>query len=171
MAGLRKGHAYSRTVKRAFTRKSKFKKKGYIKAVPITKIVKHDMGDLKKEFPKQVHLVTKQPVTIRHNALESVRMLVNRRIVKEIGTNYKFKLRVYPHHVLRENKMLTGAGADRMQSGMQRAYGKAMGIAVQAKKGQKIFTIYVDEDCIEKAKKALKLATTRLPMKYSIETE
>ena len=166
MAGLRKGHAYSRVVKRAFTRKSKFKKKGYVKAVPTSKVVKYDMGDLKKDFPKQVHLVSKQNLQIRHNSLESARVLINRRINQKIGPNYRLKLRVYPHHVLRENKMLTGAGADRMQSGMQRAFGKAMGVAAQIKEGQKVFTVFVDEPDVEKARLALKAGVSRLPQKY-----
>jgi len=171
MAGLRKGHSYSRTRKRSYTRKSKFKKKGYIKAVPNSKIVKFDMGELNKDFPKKVHLVSKQQVTLRHNAIESARVIINRRLGKELGTNYRFKVRVYPHHVLRENKMLTGAGADRMQSGMQRAFGKAMGIAAQVKKEQKIFTAYVDKEGVEKARTALKTGKSRLPQKYSIIEE
>jgi len=171
MAGLRKGHSYSRYFKRAYTRKSKFKKKGYVKAVPTSKIVKYDMGDLKKEFPKKVHLVSKQKVQLRHNAIESSRILINRKLHKELGTNYRLKLRVYPHHVLRENKMLTGAGADRMQSGMQRAFGKPTGVAAQVKKGQKIFTAYVEDNDVEKARTALKSSTTRMPQKYSIIIE
>ncbi len=171
MAGLRKGHAYSKYYKRAYTRKSKYKNKAFVKAVPNNKIVKFDMGDLKKDFPKKVHIVSKQKLQLRHNALESARVLINRRLVKEFGQNYRFKLRLYPHHVLRENKMLTGAGADRMQSGMQRAFGKPMGIAARLKKDQKIFTAYVEEKDVEKAKAAMKAGLTRLPQKYSIIVE
>lgn len=171
MAGLRKGHSYSRITKRAYTRKSKFKKKGYVKAVPVSKIVKYDMGDLIKVFPRKVHLVSKQAVQIRHNAVESARILINRQINQKLGVNYRLKLRLYPHHVLRENKMLTGAGADRMQSGMQRAFGKPMGVAAQVKKGQKLFTVHVDEDGVEKAKQALKAGISRLPQKYSVIIE
>lgn len=171
MAGLRKGHSYSKTVKRAYTRKSKFKTKGYIKAVPLCKIVKFDMGDLKKDFPKKVHLVSKQDMQLRHNAIESARMVINRRLHSKLGMNYRLKLRIYPHHVLRENKMLTGAGADRMQSGMQKAFGKPMGIAAQVKRNQKIFTAYVDEENIEPAKEALKAGTPRMPKKFAIIEE
>jgi len=171
MAGLRKGHAYTRTVKRAYTRKSKFKKKGYVKAVPTSKIVKYDMGDLKKEFPRRIHLISKQAIQLRHNALESARVMINRKINQHLGNNYKLKLRIYPHHVLRENKMLTGAGADRMQSGMQKAFGKAMGISAQVKKNQKIFTAYVEDEAVEKTKAAMKAGISRLPQKYTIVVE
>ena len=168
MAGLRKGHCYTR-IKRAYTRKSKFKTKGYIKAVPNSKIVRFDMGNLKKKFPYRLDLVTKQPIQIRHNSLESSRLVVNRRLGINLGNNYFFKVRVFPHHILRENKMISGAGADRMQTGMQKAFGRAVGIAAQLKKGQKVFSISVEESSIAAAKKALHLATQRMPGKFGIE--
>ena len=171
MAGLRKGHSYSKAIKRPYTRKSKFKNKSYVKAVPISKIVKYDMGDLKKEFPRKVHLVTNEDVQLRHNAVESARVIINRHMHELLGQNYRLKLRQYPHHVLRENKMLTGAGADRMQSGMQQAFGSPTGIAIQAKKGCKLFTAYVENDGIEKAKKAFSSGRARLPKTYSIIIE
>ena len=167
MAGLRKGHSYT-TVKRAYTRKSKFKKKGYIKAAPAHKIVKFDMGDLQKDFPCQGHLIPKQDIQIRHNALESARIVVNRSLNKSLGNNYRFKVRLFPHHVLRENKMLTGAGADRMQSGMQRSFGKAIGVAAQVRIGRPIFTAYVDLKDRDAARLALKKAYARLPGRCTV---
>ena len=68
MAGLRSFKCYRR-IKRAYTRKSKYKKKGYVKAVPNSKIVKYVFGDLKKTFPNEISLVSKSNVQIRHNAL------------------------------------------------------------------------------------------------------
>ncbi|MDP2907838.1 MAG: 50S ribosomal protein L16 [Nanoarchaeota archaeon] len=171
MAGLRKGHSYSKAIKRPYTRKSKFKSKGYVKGVPVSKVVKYDMGDLKKVFPRQVHLIAKEDVQIRHNSMESARIIINRHMHEFLGQNYKLKLRIYPHHVLRENKMLTGAGADRMQSGMQHAFGSPAGIAAQVKKGQKIFTAYVEDSGIEKAKKALSFGRARMPKQYKVITE
>lgn len=171
MAGLRKGHSYSKAIKRPYTRKSKYKIKGYIKGVPISKIVKYDMGDLKKIFPRQVHLVAKEDVQLRHNCIESARVIINRHMHEFLGQNYRLKLRLYPHHVLRENKMLTGAGADRMQSGMQHAFGSPMGLAIQVRRGQKIFTAYVEDSGIEKAKKALMTGRPRLPKQYLIATD
>jgi len=171
MAGLRKGHSYSKYFKRPYTRKSKFKTKSYVKGVPVSKIVKYDMGDLKRVFPKQVHLIAKDNVQIRHNSVESARVIINRYLHESLGQNYRLKLRLYPHHVLRENKMLTGAGADRMQSGMQQAFGSPTAIAVQLMKGQKIFTAYVEENGVEKAKTALKKGVCRMPKTYSILIE
>ena len=77
MASLRKGHCYS-PVKRAYTRKSKYKGKGFIKAIPTSKIIRYDMGDIKKTYGFRVDLVSKQPIQVRHNALESSRQIINR---------------------------------------------------------------------------------------------
>lgn len=169
MAGLRKGKCYSH-VTRAYTRKSKFKKKGFIKTIPPSKIVKFEMGELKRPFGYRVDLISKDRIQIRQNALESVRMLVNKRLHDSVGgLNYRFKVNVYPHHVLRENKMLTGAHADRMQTGMQKAFGTPVGLAAQVHKGQALLSAYVDKQHIELAKKALQLATPRIPATCSLD--
>ncbi len=166
--GLRKGHCYSK-VKRAYTRKSKYKNKAYIKAAPINKVMKYDMGDLKKQFPVEVKLVSKQHIQIRHNSLESARVVVNRHLAENLGNNFRLLLRLYPHHVLRENKMLTGAGADRMQSGMQRSFGKPVGLAARVRKDHVVFSAFVDSDCVGVARAALAMARPRMPGRYSIE--
>ena len=168
MAGLRKGHCYSR-IKRPYTRKSRVKGKSFIKAVPQNKIVRYYMGDQKKKFDYIVNLVSKKDVQIRHNALESCRMVVNRQLHEFLGMDYLFILRVYPHHVLRENKMLVGAGADRMQKGMQKAFGKAIGLSAQVKKKQPVFSVLTNKKNIDLAKSALNKAKPRMPGQFSIE--
>lgn len=170
MPGLRKGHCYSK-VKRSYTRKSKFKGKDYVKAIPAIKIVRFDIGDVNKKFTHKVSLVSLQDIQIRDNALESCRQIVNRNLTDSIGTNYYFQIKAYPHHVLRENKMITGAGADRMQTGMQLAFGRAIGIAAQLRKGKELFSVRVNEESVEKAKDALSKATPRLPGRYNISVE
>lgn len=167
MAGLRKGKCY-REIERPYTRKSKFKKKGYVKSVPPNKIAKFELGNLQKNFETSADLVTKESVQIRHNALESARLIINRRLHKNFGNNYKLKLRVYPHHILRENKMLTGAGADRMQSGMQKAFGRPIGLAAQVKVEQPLFTVYVDNKDVNIAREILKKGISRLPCKCKV---
>ena len=169
MAGLRKGRCY-REVVRAYTRKSKFKTKAFIKTVPPNKIARYKMGDLQKKFNYEVELKPKQSLQIRHNALESVRQVVNRKLGILLGNDYLFQIRVYPHHVLREHKMLTGAGADRMSPGMSKAFGKPVGIAAQLKKGQPVISVSVSKENVEKAKSAIALAKPRLPGTYIIDT-
>jgi len=167
MAGLRPFSCY-RKIKRAYTRKSKYRSKSYIRAVPVNKIVKFDQGDLRKEFESKIDLISKEKMQVRHNALESTRQLVNRKLSGRLGSNYHLQLRVVPHHVLRENKMITGAGADRMQTGMQKAFGKAIGLAAQVKSGQPIFSVFVDKKDAEFVKSTLKAGFYKLPFKCGV---
>ena len=167
--GLRKGKCYRR-IKRAYTRRSKFKIKSFIKTIPPTKIVKYDMGTSTKKFPYKISLISKDDIQLRQNALESVRLVVNRKLHTKIGPfNYHLKIEVYPHHVLRENKMLTGAHADRMQTGMQLSFGKPVGLAAQVRKGQKVITADVDKRHVEIAKEIIKSSYSRLPGHFGIE--
>jgi len=171
MAKLRKAKAYRR-IKRAYTRKSKFKNQSYIPTVPPHKIIRFDMGDPKKKYKYKLKIVSLNDIQIRHNAIESIRQIINRKLQQRLGSNYHFKINKYPHHVLRENKMLTGAGADRMQSGMKHAFGKAVGTAIQTKKGETIFTISVNnEEGLKLAKNSFKSAFSRLPGKCTIQIE
>ena len=168
MASLRKAKCY-RNIVRAYTRKSKVRGKDFIKAVPNSKIVTFNMGDGKSTFQYSVYLVSQAPHQIRHNALESTRQIVNRHLAVLGAKNYFFQILAYPHHVLRENKMLTGAGADRMQTGMSHAFGRAVGLAAQIKKGKRVLVVKVNEQHLEAAKKALHRACPRMPGHYGIE--
>ena len=109
MVTLRKAKCYRR-IKRPYTRKSKFKKKSFVKAVPTMKIVRFSMGDQRKLRPYRLSLVSSQAIQIRQNSLESSRVFINKHLHESLGLNYLFRILVYPHHVLRENRMLTGEG-------------------------------------------------------------
>lgn len=162
----RPSHCY-RHIARAYTRKSKYKRKAFIKAIPPIAIARFDMGDTKKRFGYSVDLVSKQDIQVKHNSLESARQLIVRRF--EIANKpFHLKLRLYPHHALRENKMITGAGADRMQTGMQLAFGRVMSTAAQVKKGQKIFSAYIDQPDLALACNAMKTGVSRLPCRCDI---
>ena len=68
--------------------------------------------------------------------------------------------------------MLTGAGADRMQSGMQLAYGKAAGKAAILKPGKGIFFLAVgSEKGVKVARDAFKKTRAKLPCKTKIVYE
>jgi len=58
-----------------------------------------------------------------------------------------------------------------LQEGMRRAFGKPTGRAARVENGQDLFIIYVPEDGVETAKKALDVAGTKLPMKTRILVE
>lgn len=165
---LRKALAYSRFKKRAYTRRSTVKSKNYIKAIPHTKITKFIMGDINKfnnsKFPYVINLVSCEPIQIRDNAIEAARQYVHRQLEKNFKENFYFALTLYPHHVLRENKMLTGAGADRMQTGMTLSFGVPMGIAALVKAEGRIFTIAVsDENSARITRKILERVKAKMP--------
>jgi len=130
--------------------------------VPGSKIVQFEMGNLSQEFPTEVDLVVEESCQIRHSALEAARITVNRRLMKDVGrSNFHFKVRIFPHHVLRENKQATGA--DRVSEGMRLAFGKAVGTAARVDANQKIMTVYSTPQYLEKIKDALHHAGYKLP--------
>ncbi|MEK6808784.1 MAG: 50S ribosomal protein L16, partial [Nanoarchaeota archaeon] len=113
MAKLRKFVAYRR-IERPYTRVSKFREKSFIRTTPQIKVVMFDMGNPKKEFEYTLNLHSNALLQIRDNAIESARETANRLLEKTIGLNsYHLKVRIYPFHILRENPLATGAGADR----------------------------------------------------------
>ncbi len=149
---------YRNISKKAYTRRE------YMGGVPGSKIVQFEMGNLSQEFPTEVDLVVEEACQIRHSALEAARITVNRRLLKEVGrSNFHFKVRVFPHHVLRENKQATGAGADRVSEGMRLAFGKAVGTAARVDPGQKIMTVFSTPQYLEKIKDALRHGGHKLP--------
>lgn len=173
MATIRPGRCY-RELKRPFCRHSKKKpKKNFVGGVPVSKIHQFEMGDNKKVFPVALHLVSKDAVQIRSNALEAARMAATKNLAKAFGEmGFFLKIRVYPHHVLRENAMATGAGADRFSQGMRHNYGISVGQAAQVRVGQKLMTAKVaNKNDIDKAKLALRRAGMKLPLQWHIEIE
>jgi large subunit ribosomal protein L10e len=73
-----------------------------------------------------------------------------------------------PFHYLRENKMITGAGADRVQDGMRLAFGKVISIAARTNPGQPLISIRCNPPHIKSARTALKRAAPKLPTPCSI---
>jgi len=170
MARLRKGVAY-RSLERPYTRYSKFRKKSYIRATPNIKVVKFDMGNLTRKFNHQVDLITKDGIQVRQEGMEAARRTCNRHLEKSIGRqNFHFKIRVFPFHVLRENPIAKGAGADRFSTGMSHSFGKPVGMAAQVKAGQKLFTVYTTGDNVRHAMDALKKANYKLPCACRVQS-
>ena len=102
-----KGRNYRSSAGQAYTRMK------YIHGSPAPKVSKFNMGDLSAHFARRVHLVSREAVQIRHNALESARVAANKVLFDKYGeTGYRLQLNVYPHIILRENKMIATAGAD-----------------------------------------------------------
>ena len=170
MVKIRKACSY-RQLETPYTRISKYRAKAFIRAVPQRKIVRYDMGETKRvNFPYSVTLLSKDDLQIRHNALEAARMTSNRLLEKVIGkTGYRMQLRVFPHHILRENPLASGAGADRMSTGMQLSFGKPISSAAQVRRGQLILEVKTEKQHLDTVKKAMDRAKNKLPCSCWIE--
>lgn len=169
MAKDRKFVAYRR-LERPYTRKSKYRRYMYVRGNPHCKIVRYVMGNRTRVFPFSVKLVSKTDLQIRHSALEACRMSANRRMEKAMGRpNFYMRVHKVPHHILRENALASGAGADRLSTGMKKSFGKVVGIAAQVRKGEVIFEMGVEEKNIKDAKDALRVVASKLPNSYAIQ--
>ncbi|MDR0523135.1 MAG: 50S ribosomal protein L16 [Candidatus Methanoplasma sp.] len=157
---------YRRITGQAYTRRE------YMGGVPASRISQFDMGNLQSDFQVTLTLKVKNRVQVRHTAIEAGRIAANKLLSGEAGVaNYHLKVRAYPHVVLRENKLATGAGADRVSSGMRRAFGKTVGTAARLERNQAIYTVYVPADKVTVAKTALWKAAMKLPSPCYVDVE
>lgn len=173
---LRKAAAYTKRKVVPFTRVSKRKGKSYVKTIPPQKIVKFTMGSRalmdKGKLPYRLTVLSEENAQIRHNALEACRQYINKQLEVELLGQYYFKIIIFPHHIQRENKMLTGAGSDRMQTGMQLSFGKSSGKAAIVKKNAEILTIAVPNDrALKFTRDVIKKVRPKLPCKVKLFAE
>lgn len=139
-------------------------RKEYMGGIPSSRITQFVQGNKVDKFPIMLSLVANEQCLIRHTSLESARIAGNRSMEKNVGTsNYRMKVRVYPHVVLRENKQATGAGADRVSQGMRAAYGKIVSIAAHVERNQTIMDIETSPQFLKESKEALRKAGMKLP--------
>ena len=163
------GSMYRRVTGPAFTRSR------YMGGVPNRRIMQFLVGNRvaaeRGDFPIEVTLAVEESCQIRHTALEAGRVTANSAIRKAAGPQgYAMRVHVYPHHVLRENKQATGAGADRVSQGMRSAFGKNVGSAARVKAGQRIMTIHCRPANYLTAKDALRKAGMKFPSPIRVST-
>jgi large subunit ribosomal protein L10e len=148
-----------------------YTRKKFAKGFPPPKIVKFTMGDIKGKFEIEAKLVALKRAQVRHSALEAARIATNRLLIDKLVDDYLMHVRPYPHIILRENKMIFGAHADRLQQGMRRSFGKAIGTAARVKPGQTIITVKVKAAAVDTAKESLKRGSAKLPIPCKITVE
>ncbi|MHA1993201.1 MAG: 50S ribosomal protein L16 [Candidatus Hodarchaeales archaeon] len=162
--GKRPAHCYTRIDRPPFTRKK------FIKGGPDPKIRTFDLGAPGTDFPIEVSLIAKERCQISHNALEAARIHVNRFLTRNLGReNYHYRICVYPHHRIRENKMMTGAGADRIQNGMRKAFGKVISVAARVYEEDRLLFIRTNIEHLDMAKDALRRGKSKFPTPCSIK--
>jgi len=126
-----------------------YPKSRYNRGVPDPKIKIYDAGRKKataEEFPSIIHIVSRENEQICSEALEAARIACNKNMIKWCGKDsFHLRVRIHPWHVLRINKMLSCAGADRLQTGMRGAFGKALGKAARVNIGTILFSVRCKE--------------------------
>ncbi len=161
---LKPARCYTHQDKPPYTRKE------YIHGVPPPKIAKFVMGNPHVEAELVGVLVALEKGVIRHNALEAARVMAHKYLSRYIGDqNYVLIIRTYPHHVLREHKMMAFAGADRLQEGMRLAFGKPVGTAARVDQGTEIIEVRTLSKFADHVKEALRRAASKLPIRTRIE--
>ena len=163
--GLRPAHCYRGQDKPAYCRIAvTVHDKNFIGTNPHLRTRQFNMGNPLKKYSHIVDLYCNAgDVQIRDNAIESARLNVNRALIKSLGKeNFFMRLRIYPFHIIRENKLAQGAGADRVSSGMKHAFGKPIGKAARLRQGKVILSVLCDETQISEANRCLMRAMPKM---------
>lgn len=148
------------------------------------------------DFPLCIHMVSNEYEQLSSEALEAARICANkyvhtdmpkspsngtrkkeqenanhnRRYLVKIAGKEGFHLRVraHPYHVVRINKMLSCAGADRLQTGMRGAFGKPNGLVARVNIGQILLSVRTRDSNRAAAIEAMRRATYKFPGRQKI---
>ena len=143
--------------------------KKYAPGAPNPKIARFTTGRNRPDYDFRLKLVSDGRVQIRSNALEAARVAASKKLVALTEEQFHLKVVTYPFVILRENKMIATAGADRLQEGMRKAFGKPIGTAARVGIGSVVMELSVARESLDKAKMAMWAAGTKLPMKTHTE--
>jgi len=135
--------------------------------VPDAKIRIFDLGRKKAgvdEFPLCVHMMSNERENLSSEALEAARICANKYMVKNCGKDgFHMRVRKHPYHVTRINKMLSCAGADRLQTGMRGAYGKPQGLVARVDIGELLISVRVKDQHLDHAVEAFRRSKFKFP--------
>ena len=169
MARLRPARTCRTPNSQAWSRYSlKNQKKNFVRALPRRSILIFDMGKRDSSYDMEAALTTQGKIQIRSNSLESARQAANRYLEVNIPGQYFFKVMVYPHNVIREHKMATGAGADRLSRGMSQSFGRPTSVAARVNANQPVFIISTSSKNKGVDKEAYRRAATKLSGLYKV---
>jgi large subunit ribosomal protein L10e len=149
-----------------------YPKSRFNRGVPDAKIRIYDLGRKRAsvdDFPNCVHLVSNEYEQLSSEALEAARICANKYMVKTAGKEaFHLRVRTHPYHVVRINKMLSCAGADRLQTGMRGAFGKPNGLVARVNIGQIILSMRTRDVHRPNAIEALRRAQYKFPGRQKI---
>eukprot|EP00798_Chlamydomonas_sp_ICE-L_P011776 gene11776-14927_t len=151
-----------------------YPKSRFCRGVPDPKIRIYDVGMKRGDvdtFPSCTHLVSWEKEQVGSEALEAARIAANKYMTKNTGReSYHLRVRVHPYHVVRINKMLSCAGADRLQTGMRGAFGKPNGTCARVQIGQVLLSIRCKDSHAKSAAEALRRAKFKFAGRQKIIT-
>jgi len=149
-----------------------YPKSRFNRGVPDPKIRIFDLGRKKAgvdDFPLCIHLVSNEYEQLSSEALEAARICANKYLVKIAGKDgFHLRVRAHPYHVVRINKMLSCAGADRLQTGMRGAWGKPNGTVARVNIGQIIMSVRTRDNNRASALEALRRSQYKFPGRQKI---
>jgi len=121
------------------------------------------------DFPVCIHLVSYEREQLSSEALEAARVCANKYITGKAGRdNFHLRVRAHPYHVIRVNKMLSCAGADRLQTGMRGAFGKPTGTVARVGIGQILISVRTKPACVDHCIEALRRCKFKFPGRQRI---
>ena len=89
--------------------------------------------------------------------------------MKQAGKEgFHMRVRAHPFHVVRINKMLSCAGADRLQTGMRGAFGKPNGLVARVNIGQILLSVRTRDSHRANAIEALRRSQYKFPGRQKI---
>jgi large subunit ribosomal protein L10e len=144
-----------------------YTRKEYMGGIPHCRVTQFDTGNVHQVYRHHCTILTKEAGQVRDQSLEAARVAIVREMERVASNNFHLKVSKYPHNILREHKMATGAGADRISDGMRLAFGKHVGHAVRANIGDKLYTLSFRSENLDAAREAVRKAACKLPMPVS----
>jgi large subunit ribosomal protein L10e len=147
-------------------------KSRYLRGVPDPKIRIYDIGAKRapcEDFPFVAHMVSDEREQLSSEAMEAARIAANKNLTKFCGKdNFHLRIRAHPFHVLRINKMLSCAGADRLQTGMRHSYGKPHGTCARVRIGQILMSCRSKDSLKDAVIESLRRAKFKFPGRQKI---
>ncbi len=170
MARLRPARTCRNVNSQAWARFSVRKpRKNYIRARPHTAVQVFNTGTRKNGYTLTLTLNAEDKIQLRSNSLEAARIMANKYLENNLPENYHLKLCVYPHNVIREHKMMSGAGADRLSRGMSYSFGRPISVAARVQRNQAVFMVETMAENRSVAAEALRRAASKLSGKFRVK--
>ncbi|KAJ8934682.1 hypothetical protein NQ318_015151 [Aromia moschata] len=149
-----------------------YPKSRFCRGVPDPKIRIFDLGKEEghsRGFSTMCPLGVRRIRTAEFRGTGSGRICCNKYLVKNCGKDqFHIRMRLHPFHVIRINKMLSCAGADRLQTGMRGAFGKPQGTVARVRIGQPIMSVRSSDRFKAAVIEALRRAKFKFPGRQKI---